>query len=52
METKFEKKPADGDGRNVRLFFSYVKKKMQSRMTTGPLRRKNGEMVVSDEGMG
>jgi hypothetical protein len=50
-KTKFEKKLAEGCNGNSRLFYSYIKKKMKSRQSVGPLKDKNAKVVTEDEQM-
>ena len=47
---RFEKKLADGDGRNKRPFYAYIKQKTKSRPSVGPL-KKDGQTVSGDTEM-
>jgi len=48
---RFEKRLANGNTKNKRPFYAYVKQKTGSRTTTGPLKNGDGEMVGDSEGM-
>jgi hypothetical protein len=48
---KFEKKLAEGCNGSSRPFYSYVKKKMKSRQSVGPLKDKNAKVVTGGEEM-
>jgi hypothetical protein len=48
---KFEKRLAEGGGKNKKPFYAYVKTKTKTRQSVGPLRDKNGQTIKENAAM-